>query len=96
MFVPHYVERMRIILDTANVSLFKLPIKVIRKIIEVTQLNYNGTLESLYLLDPPFIFIAAAKIIGGFIHPDTNSRIKLLGKSEFSFMNKAIPPENLQ
>lgn len=36
MFVPYYVERMRIILDTDNVSLFRLPIKIIRKIIEVT------------------------------------------------------------
>ncbi|KAM3147810.1 hypothetical protein pb186bvf_000138 [Paramecium bursaria] len=96
MCEPYYVERMRIIIDTKGISLLRLPCQVIKRIIEVTQHNYCGCLESMFLLDPPFIFRAASKIIQSFIHPDTQARIRILGQDEYSIMHRYIPENHLQ
>lgn len=63
MLAPYYVEKWRIIVDLTDVSMFRLPVQIIKSIIDCTQSNYTATLEQLHLFNPPLLLIAAWKLV---------------------------------
>ncbi|CAD8132266.1 unnamed protein product [Paramecium pentaurelia] len=76
MLIPYYVEKWRIIVDLNDISLFRLPHQIIKQIIDVTQSNYTASLEQLHLLNPPFILVAAWKLVEKLMHPETAKKIQ--------------------
>lgn len=59
MFVPYYVENWVIILELNNLSLFSIPVTLIRKIIDMCQRNYTSTVEVMYILNPSYFLMNA-------------------------------------
>ncbi|CAD8142971.1 unnamed protein product [Paramecium octaurelia] len=76
MLVPYHVEKWRIIVDLNDISIFRMPHQIIKRIIDVTQSNYTASLEQLHLLNPPFVLMAAWKLVEKLMHPETAKKIQ--------------------
>ena len=51
-FYEGYIENWIILIDTAELGIFSLPMDILKKIISTAAAHYVGNLERLYLLNP--------------------------------------------
>ena len=55
MLVNSYVENWIIIMDVDNLSVFRLPLKVITKIVETTATYFCTRMEYMFIINPSFV-----------------------------------------
>lgn len=55
MLVNSYVENWILIMDVDNLSVFRIPIKVITKIVEATATYFCTRMEYMFLINPSFV-----------------------------------------
>lgn len=63
MMVNCFIENWIIIMDVDNLSVFRLPIKVIKKIVEATSTCFCTRMESMFIINPSFALKAGWNII---------------------------------
>jgi hypothetical protein len=95
-FVPYHVENWIFIIETNGAGILNFPLKIVKKIIELTSANYQAMLEKLYILNPSFMLKASWDLISGMIDPDTTSKISMLRKKDFYQLLDKIPIDQLE
>ncbi|CAK60467.1 unnamed protein product (macronuclear) [Paramecium tetraurelia] len=71
-----WIQMISVFLDYHTKQKFVYTIQIIKKIIDVTQSNYTASLEQLHLLNPPFVLVAAWKLVEKLMHPETAKKIQ--------------------
>ena len=74
-FLPGKVENWIFIINYGNMSFFDLPIKNLGSIIQMMQLNYGGSLEKMFMLNPSISLSTSWSVVEKFI--DSNSAAKI-------------------
>lgn len=87
-------ERFVIGFDLGRFSLSCMDYEAVKQLIQILQSHYPDTLESLYILDAPFVFWACWGIIKHWIDPVTANKIQFVKRSELGkfFDPSQIPP----
>jgi len=83
MLVNYFIENWIFVIDTALISLLKLPIKAFTKIVSKISLFFGGRLDKLFILNPSQGLYFSWKIAEGLIDPDTKDKIKFLKPEKY-------------
>lgn len=89
-------ERFVIAFDLSRFTLQCMDYEAVKQLIQILQSHYPDTLESLYVLDSPFIFSACWAVIKMWIDPVTAGKIQFIRRSELTkyFDPASIPPKD--
>jgi hypothetical protein len=63
MFIPYHIENWVIVMDVKYMGAMSLPIKTIRRITDVTTVNFCSTMDQMLILNPSFIVKATWNIV---------------------------------
>lgn len=86
-------ERFTIAFDLSGFSLQCMDYEAVKQLIQILQSHYPDTLESLYVVDAPFIFSACWAIIKMWIDPVTANKIQFIRKADLTkFFDPASIP----
>ena len=75
-----------IIVDINGKGIVNFPFKILARVIDLTIVNFRGTLDKLFILNPSFSLNASWSIIKGMLDNDTNNKISFFNKANFSKM----------
>lgn len=96
MMLDGKVENWIFIIDTKGKGIFDLPLKALGVIIEVMQVNFGGSLERLYILNPSFGLSTTWSVIEKMIDDEAAAKIKFLKKNKIELIQDDILPKYLQ
>jgi hypothetical protein len=57
MFIPYHIENWVIVMDVKYMGAMSLPIKTIRRITDVTTVNFCSTMDQMLILNPSLLTV---------------------------------------
>jgi hypothetical protein len=89
-------ERFVIAFDLGRFSMQCMDYEAVKQLIQILQSHYPDTLESLYILDAPFLFSACWAIIKMWIDPVTANKVQFIKRSDLTkfFAPTSIPDKD--
>jgi hypothetical protein len=89
-------ERFIIVFDLSRFSLACMDYEVVKSLLNILQTNYTDTLETLYIVDAPFLFSACWSIIRPWIDPITVAKVLFIKRAQLTdfFEPGVIPAES--
>lgn len=86
MFIPGKVENWIFILETNGIGVFGLPFKALGIIVDCMSLNFSGSLEKMYILNPSSGIDFAWRTIAGWLDEETRLKINFVTKRHFDVL----------
>ncbi|EAR84347.2 divergent CRAL/TRIO domain protein (macronuclear) [Tetrahymena thermophila SB210] len=97
MFYPGKIENWIIILETNKMSFFKFPIGILKMIIQTLSVNFNATLEHLFILNPSTSFNVVWGGASGFIDSAQKEKISFISsKKEINKLHQKVELNQLE
>lgn len=87
-------ERFCIYFDLNKFSMSCMDYEVVKSLVDILQNNYQETLETLFVIDAPFIFSACWAIIKGWLDPITAAKVQFIRRAQIAdtLDESVIPP----
>ena len=82
MLVPKYAEQWVCVVDLADLSAFKLDVKIIKSIADVSRVNFMGCLHKIYLYDVSTSCNFALTAVKAMMAKSTADKIQIMQKGE--------------
>ncbi|KAL4487616.1 hypothetical protein ABPG72_017405 [Tetrahymena utriculariae] len=97
MFYPGKIENWIIILETNKMSFFKFPLGILKMIIQTLSVNFNATLEHLFILNPSTSFNVVWGGASSFIDSAQKEKISFISsKKEINKLHQKVELNQLE
>ncbi|KAL4437600.1 hypothetical protein ABPG74_017838 [Tetrahymena malaccensis] len=97
MFYPGKIENWIIILETNKMSFFKFPLGILKMIIQTLSVNFNATLEHLFILNPSTSFNVVWGGASSFIDSAQKEKISFISsKKEITKLHQKVDLNQLE
>mmetsp|Transcript_36075 Transcript_36075/g.32461 ORF Transcript_36075/g.32461 Transcript_36075/m.32461 type:complete len:198 (+) Transcript_36075:455-1048(+) len=95
-YVNYHVENWIFIVECKGAGITDFPKTAVKKMIEVTTINYQCNLEKMYIMNPSSTLKLLFDMFKGFLDSDTKSKISMIKEKNRGELKEYIPEDQLE
>ena len=96
MNVPGKIENLNMIMNTYNLSFFRVPIKLLAECLKTFQRQYKCVTRAIYVVNAPRAVNMIYNTVKIFIDEQTSQKLVITSEPCHELMQKRISPEQLE